>query len=381
MEPYPLSAKSAARDSALGIFRMGLKGYLEDLGISEILQIVSLSKKSGTLALQSKQGQGTIAFLNGQIISAVSEQSSGSVGQALCHSGMLSQEQLEAALAHQRTLKKHQPLGEIIVELFQLDQDQIEAALQDQIEKTIFAFFSWQEGTFDFQLEEQQDSGRSLNPIDFILEKGVCPQWLVVKDKHLEAAGTVDENLLQKQVKDLERRTADKDICLLKGMLAELENPFAGGGIILLILRYASEIMQRAIMFDVRGRRLVGLGQFGLTGFANNTDEVVRKIRLTAEPESLFGQVLQQQKAIFGHLGSTQAERTLLEILGSSAQQAFLAPLVSEGQVIAILYGDNGPQGGPIEYAHSLEVFLSQAGIAMEQALIPAADGSKKEQF
>ena len=37
---------------------MGLKGSLEDLGIRDILQILSLSKKSGTLSLQSPQGKG-----------------------------------------------------------------------------------------------------------------------------------------------------------------------------------------------------------------------------------------------------------------------------------------------------------------------------------
>ncbi len=350
---------------------MGLKGYLEDLGISEILQIISLSKKSGTLTLRAKQRQGAIAFLDGQVIRAISDQGSDSLGQLLCRRGLISKEQLNQALAHQRSLKKHQPLGKILVKLFQLCPEQIEVAVQEQIEKIVFEFFSWQEGSFHFQLEEQQELGSRLNLLDFMLEKGICPQWLVIKKQQLGAADTVDEELLQQQALQLERRTEERDICLLKGMLAELENPFAGGGIILLILRYASEIMQRAVMFDVRGRQLIGLGQFGLSGLSNAADEIVRKIRLTAEPESMFGQVLQQQKAVFGYLGSTQAERTLLEIIGGSRQEVFLAPLVSDGRVVAMLYGDNGLAGGPIEYAHSFEVFLSQAGTAMEQALMP----------
>lgn len=350
---------------------MGLEGYLEDLGISDILQIVSLSKKSGTLTLKSNRRQGAIVFLDGQVVRAVSDQYRDGLGQLLCRSGLACQEQVEKALLQQRSLKCHKPLGEILVDSFRIPRDQIEAVVQQQIEKIVFALFSWQEGTFAFQVEEQQSYGSScLNPLDFMLEKGICPQWLVVKGQQQgSAAGEADEGRLRQQAQQLESRIDEEDICLLKGMLAELENPFIGGGIILLILRYASEIMSRAVMFDVRGRQLIGLGQFGLTCLSSAADEIVRKMRLTAEPDSLFGQVLRQQTAVCGKLGAARDERALLEILGGSAPEVFLAPLVSDGKVVAILYADKGPGGGPIRCPKAFEVFLSKAGLALEQAL------------
>jgi hypothetical protein len=48
----------------------------------------------------------------------------------------------------------------------------------------------------------------------------------------------------------------------------------------------------------------------------------------------------------------------------------FLGPLVSEGKVVAILYGDNLTAGGPIGETEGLEIFLDQAGLAMEKALL-----------
>ena len=38
-------------------------------------------------------------------------------------------------------------------------------------------------------------------------------------------------------------------------MLAELNNPSLEGGILLLVLRFAAEFMNRAVVFTVRGRR------------------------------------------------------------------------------------------------------------------------------
>lgn len=43
---------------------------------------------------------------------------------------------------------------------------------------------------------------------------------------------------------------------------------------------------------------------------------------------------------------------------------------MSEGRVVAILYGDNLPDKKPIGGTEALEIFLSQAGVAMEKALL-----------
>jgi hypothetical protein len=50
--------------------------------------------------------------------------------------------------------------------------------------------------------------------------------------------------------------------------------------------------------------------------------------------------------------------------------EIFLGPIISEGKVVAILYGDNAPQKRAIGDTESLEIFLSQAGLAMEKALL-----------
>lgn len=352
---------------------MGLEGYLEDLGINEILQIVSLSKKSGTLFLTDEEEAGSITFLNGQVVRATSSQFSQTLGQLLKQNNLVTEQQIEAALSYQKTLKQHRPFGVILSEACQIAPEAIEAVVERQIETIVSSFYAWDKGTFTFQLGEPQSFGSaSLNPFDFMLDRGIPSQRLVVKGqrfvKQVEHGSSADDGL-ETEIQKMEDRLDDNGLTLLRGMLEELESPYVGGGIILLILRYASEIMNRAVIFDVRGRQLVGLGQFGLTRFSTSADEIVRKLRLNVEPSSMFGRVLNEKNSVCSAFGKTASEQTLIEVLGGVPEEVFLAPLVNDGKVVAMLYGDNYPETGPIRSAQAFELFLSKAGIAMEQAL------------
>ena len=49
---------------------MSLVGNLEDLSLGDILQIISLSQKSGVLALSGDNGTGRIVFRSGAVQAA-----------------------------------------------------------------------------------------------------------------------------------------------------------------------------------------------------------------------------------------------------------------------------------------------------------------------
>lgn len=352
---------------------MALEGYLEDLGIRDILQILSLSKKSGTLTLKGQQGEGLVCFIDGQVIRASSSAFPETLGQLLRRNNIVTEDQVDEALRCQQALSFHQPLGRILIDKFRIASVAIEQVVTAQIEKIIFSFFAWTEGHFSFRLEEMETFGSALiNPLDFMLEKGLSSQRLVVKGNKISELGredAIDNNLIEHELVELENKQSRYGLALLRGMLAELEHPELGGGIILLILRYASEIMNRAIIFDVRGDQLVGLGQFGLADFSGVADAIVRKMRLHVDPGSLFAQVLKGKVAVRSALKNSAAEGSLVDFLGGAAEEVFLAPLLSDGRAIALLYGDNFPSKKPIRDANAFEIFLSQAGLAMEQAL------------
>ena len=129
-----------------------------------------------------------------------------------------------------------------------------------------------------------------------MLETGLSPQRLALKGQRFMEHSSVDEDSLELELAEINKRQAQQGHHLLRGMLPNCSTRKWAAGIILLILRYASEIMQRAVIFDVRGANLVGLGQFGVDEHNNRADEIVRKMRLQVEPGSLFARVMVEKR-------------------------------------------------------------------------------------
>ena len=160
-------------------------------------------------------------------------------------------------------------------------------------------------------------------------------------------------------------------IALLRGMLDELYDPGLGGGIILLVLRFASEFMNRAVVFFVKRDVIAGLGQFGIEDQEVLADARVRDLCIPRGEDSLFSRVIESKHPVKMRPDDSEWNRYLLSHLGGgSPVEVFLGPIISEGKVVAVLYGDNLPGLKPVGDTDALEIFLSQAGLAMEKALL-----------
>ncbi|WP_224984817.1 response regulator [Geomonas agri] len=572
---------------------MSLVGNLEDLGLGEILQIVSLSRRSGVLALQSRGREARVIFRNGQVIRATSSTFQQNLGEVLIQQGVIDLGILKRALSIQADEGYTQLLGVIMVERFGVSADAIETVVREQIENVVYSLFAWAEGTFEFELQEVGDSDHArLDPVQFMLKQGLNPQYLAMEgsriideqrhrgegeDEHgdhgthhdesvdfafdllqepsaaapatppptpdvppfpqnarqeapqsaavaamapdmgegkpvvlvdddpatlavlnallleqgyrveamergedalirvdslyrdgvrptvlvdlimprmdgtgilgglelmelvrnnfpeLPLLGLTDfENdeaqrkmrglgipLLMKPLKSeveesrdslaprlaaaLESLAAGADasftsvnigdelrlemgeepalfapqlhqstgISQLRGMLEELNNPQLGGGIILLVLRFAAEFMNRAVVLLVKKETVQGLGQFGLQDRDDRADARVRNLTIPRGEPSLFTEVLETRFPAKGAVDASVWTHHFLEQLGGGRPaEYFVGPIVSEGKVVAILYGDNLPEDKPIGDTDSLEIFLCQAGIAMEKALL-----------
>jgi len=154
---------------------------------------------------------------------------------------------------------------------------------------------------------------------------------------------------------------------MLKGMLQELQTVESGDQIMLLVLRFATEILSRAVLFSVDKDRIVGLGQFGYGDGENSADEKVRRIIVPLTEPSSFKEVLEQTAAHCGPLGKGHWDTYLRQELeiGCSGE-VFIGPLLSDGQVVALLCGDNQNSGCRVDDSPALEIFLQQAGVALE---------------
>ncbi len=568
---------------------MSLVGNLEDLGLGEILQIVSLSRKSGVLSLDSSGRTGKITFLDGQVIRATTSASRVNLGDLLVRRELVDVETLKKALFIQRNSENPPRLGVILSEKFDVPADKIEEVAKEQIEKIVYSFFTWNEGSFSFDLGETSVlASGNLNPLQFMLDSGLNPQWLAMEGSRIldekvhkgdslededegpvldvvdllgeegaaefekAAASSLDKPVaslketeepaltpafvgktvylvdddqltaqvvarrLREQRLDVKVFTSAKDfisavskafalqesplllvdlimpkcdgtgilggveiiqkvktelkgltlllmtdhptpeveqklarfklpalipkplknqlnddasqkilthlaktvfsfaapglssvveeperdsgyhfgvellkevddaefqaspgkilptpgIHLLGGMLQELNNPSLGGGIILLVLRFASELMNRAVIFFVKGEEIMGLGQFGIETADGSADQQIRQIKIPVKAESILSEVAKQLTPKHLAFGDSEWDNYLIEQLGGKKPlDVFVGPIISEGSVVAFIYGDNLPKQEIVGDTESFEIFLSQAGLAMEKAL------------
>ena len=162
-------------------------------------------------------------------------------------------------------------------------------------------------------------------------------------------------------------------LSLLRGLIGEMRGEEAGE-IPLLVLRLAAEYFDRGILFSVRDGEACGSGAFGDepgSPGADGLDGRIRGVALALQPGSVLEQPVQNRLPYVGPIAPTRPNAPLLERLGDPPpSEAVLLPLLSGRHVFGILYGDNARTGRPVGDLKALEIFLSQAGMALENVFL-----------
>ena len=367
---------------------MSLVGRLEDLALPDIFQIISLSKKTGTLIVRSRKGTGMVVFKDGQVIQAANDGIRDSLGNILVSQGMLKEAALSQALAQQKK-EPDKPLGMILVEMGAVPAQTLETVIRKQIEEIIYDLLSWEEGFFNFELGETAPKDKiEIDTQEFLLKSGLNAEYLLMegtrildekrKDAPKQAAAPAPpvhhesyEPAREEFRERIEKETPRKEITILKSMFDELRFPTATSEVTLLILRYASEFVNRAVLFMVKKDEVRGLGQFGIELKGASPDQVVRNIKIPLNKPSLFSSVLETRRGYHGPIDANEANTYLASELGGDMPESVMAiPLVVDGKVALIVYGDNLPERKPLGGMDTLEIFMNQAGMALEKALL-----------
>lgn len=160
-------------------------------------------------------------------------------------------------------------------------------------------------------------------------------------------------------------------LSLLKGLIGELANPSESSEISLLILRLASEYFERAVLFLVKKNDIVGLGGFGETGDTEMMNQKVRQISVPFVAVPFIETAIKSKQTVIVSSFSSEDKKSFAELLGVYVpKEAIVIPLISRLKVIALLYAENGVTQTPIPDFSGMEIFMGQAGIAMEKALL-----------
>ncbi len=368
---------------------MSLVGRLEDLALPDIFQIISLSQKTGTLIVRSRKGTGMVVFKKGQVIQAASDSIRDSLGNILVSQGMLTEAVLSQALAAQRK-DVDRPLGMILVEMGAVPAQTLERVVRKQIEEIIYDLLSWEEGFFNFELGEIAPKDKiEIDTQEFLLKHGISAEYLLMEGtrilderrkgmprpapaakppgNHYASYEPAKEEFRSR----IETETPSKTISTLRSMFDELRFPTATAEVTLLILRYASEVVNRAVLFMVKKDEVRGLGQFGIELKGHSADQVVRNIRIPLNQPSLFLPVIEHRRSFLGPLDLNESNKYLMNELGGMLPDAVMAlPLVVDGKIALVVYGDNLPERKPIRGMDTLEIFMNQAGMALEKTLL-----------
>ncbi|NOY13275.1 MAG: DUF4388 domain-containing protein [Deltaproteobacteria bacterium] len=134
---------------------MPLTGELEHLPIVDVIQLIHSTRKSGTLNVYSRKGEGTLVFNNGYIVGATHSEEHLRIGRILCESQIVTPTELEKALRIQQAAgTDRRPLIATLLNDCGLSKDSAFKALETLIELTVVEMISWTKGIFSLDIDK-----------------------------------------------------------------------------------------------------------------------------------------------------------------------------------------------------------------------------------
>ena len=362
---------------------MSLVGRLEDIALSDIFQILSIGRKTGTLVLKGSRGNALIVFKNGLVVRAETDDIDRTLGEDLLNAGIIKDTIFHLASGVKKKLPA-KSIPEILYEFGSINKDALEKITRKRIEKVVYQLLFWQDGDFQFELDDIDPKGKVEIPDHgWELSKGMSPEYLLVEGARVHDESSQTRLVSTEELTGFKREEVEwegewevqpppverKDISSLRALTQELRFPNSASEITLLILRFASDIFLRGILFMAGDREIVGLGQFGLD--IEKPDEKIREIILLFEESNFLNKIIMGKRPYKGSIEKDRVTEELInEIGGGWPGEVALFPLIAEGRVVALLYCDNLTTGEKIIETEGLEIFIDQAGLALEKSLL-----------
>jgi hypothetical protein len=388
---------------------MELTGDLSDFALADILQILALSRKTGTLSLQNGNVEGRIIIELGTITHA-SIIPGESLADSMVREGLLSPEMLGSLRwigSQNRDLWTFQTL---LVESGVMSEPDLYLAAKRQTQSALGKLVALEKGRFGIDLNladlppgmEEIKLGEGLDVSEALLEaaklrdesyRGVLlpaetgfeasfipragsgsawPEFPLDEEPQAQRGNTAPLDFGQTPGgKHVEREAEDRTAHLCS-LLTELRHYSFEAEVSLLIMRYASEVATRGILFVVKDDQLWGLGQFGITSDVpgKTADDLVRGIRVPLDFDGVFGQVAITGEAFVGPRSTRDTE--FLDQVGGAGPglTMFALPLVCNGATIFIIYGDNYPGESEMRGMNELVALVNQSSVVLEKIVL-----------
>jgi hypothetical protein len=144
---------------------MALKGNLRDFSTTQLLNLVNLAKKTGTIVIEGPGQTAQMAFRNGRLIYAQMGQEDGNLAFILHKAGKLNEEQVKVLRAKAATASDKE-LGLLLINAGYVSQGDIITSIRNHVLDIVYRLFTWVEGMFRFEPTMMPGDNRITVPIE-----------------------------------------------------------------------------------------------------------------------------------------------------------------------------------------------------------------------
>lgn len=161
---------------------MAIEGPIRELALSDVFQLLDLSRKTGVLTVTGDAGgrRATIRFERGAVVGAELAGSTGRIDRLLLMAGKVTEADVARALQLQRQTPGRR-IGAVLVEIGAVSEADVRRQLRFQIEEIVFDLIQWKDGYFRFEEAPPADEGAGV------------PVRVPTESLLMEAARRIDE--------------------------------------------------------------------------------------------------------------------------------------------------------------------------------------------
>lgn len=143
---------------------MALKGNLRDFSTTQLLNLINLARKTGTLTIENGDSA-RMAFRDGKLIDAALGANDGTLADMLHQNGRLTFEQTRIIKEKASNLGDKQ-LGHLLVRAGYVTQTDIIQSVRSYTLDIVYRLFAWADGLFRFEANQLPPGSRITIPID-----------------------------------------------------------------------------------------------------------------------------------------------------------------------------------------------------------------------
>jgi hypothetical protein len=144
---------------------MALKGNLRDFSTTQLLNLINLAKKTGTLVVEGPGQAAQLSFRNGKLIYAQLGQEDGNLTSILHKAGKLTDDQARV-LYERAASSSDKELGLLLINAGYVSQTDILLSIRAHVLDIVYRLITWAEGIFRFDQNVVPSDDKITVPIE-----------------------------------------------------------------------------------------------------------------------------------------------------------------------------------------------------------------------